>query len=679
MESSPSHNPLIAYRPDIDGLRAVAVFAVILFHIDEQLLPGGFLGVDVFFVISGYLITLLLIKNHQLAGRLDLPGFYRRRLQRIYPAMLFLLAGVIPVSFLLMAPDDFQSLLMSALASLLSAANLFFLFTLDTGYFSPGTDDVPLLHLWSLGIEEQFYLIWPLMLGWILKKQGMQWKAWLVLLVLALVSVSLAHWTAAERASAAYFLIPTRAWELLAGAMAAFPAARGVSLRGAKADALAGTAVVLLLGSFLAVDESFRIPGLATVPAVLATVVLVLSAPTTCVGRILSLRPMVVAGLLSYSAYLWHWPILALLRYLFIEITWQTAIFVFTATFVMAAVSYVLVERPLRLRKLPLRTALARYLVVPTSVFAAFTLVFFHVNLWQAPYFYDWSVYRSGPQEMQPSYQFDFNCLYDSRRPPPNFSEDRCVYPPGRKPAVLLVGDSNAAHYLGLLRTFSEKYGFAIRNATQSACPPLLVGDTSWVNQKFVEGCDRYRKMLAQEFASHDVLVVGAVWDTYDRLRGEKFRSDVDKTVEFYANSVKRVVLLANVPMFDNYSRECEKRRLRVSSINCRDSNRIGDRTLPVNLFLERLSEKYSNVHYFDPRHMLCGNGFCSPYIDGTPVYFDRNHLSMSGSILLGKEMLEQADHVGAQLGRFLSLENDVPARTVLQAGPAQPVATVPE
>lgn len=666
MESSPSHNPLIAYRSDIDGLRAVAVFAVILFHIDEQLLPGGFLGVDVFFVISGYLITLLLIRNHQLTGRLDLQGFYRRRLQRIYPAMLFLFASVLPVAFLLMTPDDFQTLLMSALASLLSAANLFFLFTLDTGYFAPGTGDVPFLHLWSLGIEEQFYLAWPLMLGWILRKQGLRWRAFLVLMVVALASVSLAHWAAAEYARAGYFLIPTRAWELLAGAMAAFPAARGFSLPGRKADVLAGAAAVLLLGSFLVVDDSFRVPGLATVPAVLATVVLVLCAPTTRVGRILSVRLMVVAGLLSYSAYLWHWPILAMLRYLFIEITWPVGVLVVVATFSMAAVSYLFVEQPLRLRKLQLRAALTRYLVVPASVFASFTAIFFHVNLWQLPYFYDWPAYRAGPVEMQPAYRFDFNCQYDSRRPP-SFSEGRCVYPPGRKPSVLLLGDSNAAHFLGLLRTFSDEYGFVIRNVTQSACPPLLIGDTSWVNRKFVEGCDRYRKLLVQEMDDYDVLIVGAVWDTYDRAQGASFRSDVEKTVERYAAAAKRVVLLANLPMFDDYSRECERRRLRVSLINCRNTNRVKDKLLPINAFLARLSEKYANVHYFDPRHMLCRDGFCSPYIDGTSVYFDRNHLSMPGSILLGKRLLQQGDRVGVQLGRILASENDdVPARASL-------------
>ena len=205
------------YRADIDGLRAIAVVSVIIYHIESSLLPGGFLGVDIFFVISGFLITGLLLKELQKTEKLNLQAFYVRRVKRILPALLTVILSTLIVGFLIFTPADYFSLLKSAIASLLSLANVFFYFNLDQGYFAKDTAEVPLLHMWSLAVEEQFYLIWPLLMTFIYKKKGFTFLFYTLLIIL-IFSLTLAQTSLKFDQPFAYYSLPTRAWELAAGA-----------------------------------------------------------------------------------------------------------------------------------------------------------------------------------------------------------------------------------------------------------------------------------------------------------------------------------------------------------------------------------------------------------------------------------------------------------------------------
>lgn len=203
----------IKYRPDIDGLRAVAVLSVIVSHINPGLLPGGFLGVDVFFVISGYLITSLLLSEAEATGTVSILDFYKRRVKRIVPALMFTLVGTLVVGYALMLPDDFRKLLASSVWSVLSTANVYFYAFLDTGYFAPSSAEIPLLHLWSLGVEEQFYILWPFIVLAGVRVNASHWGKGAVLCIGMALSLAASEFFRARDFSLVYYMIPFRSWE----------------------------------------------------------------------------------------------------------------------------------------------------------------------------------------------------------------------------------------------------------------------------------------------------------------------------------------------------------------------------------------------------------------------------------------------------------------------------------
>jgi peptidoglycan/LPS O-acetylase OafA/YrhL len=205
------------YRADIDGLRALAVISVILFHISPTLLTGGFLGVDIFFVISGYLITGILIKDVLRNKKIDWLGFYKRRILRIFPALISVVSVTLIASYLILTPDDFLHLSASAFASLFSMANIFFYMFVDTGYFAADTAELPLLHLWSLGVEEQFYIIWPFIVFALLTFLVKRRYILTTITVISVLSLSAAQILLFSDFALSYYMLPTRAWELMFG------------------------------------------------------------------------------------------------------------------------------------------------------------------------------------------------------------------------------------------------------------------------------------------------------------------------------------------------------------------------------------------------------------------------------------------------------------------------------
>lgn len=302
-----STNP--AYRADVDGLRAIAVLGVLLYHYGANWLPGGFTGVDVFFVISGYLITLILRREID-AGEYTLLGFYDRRIRRIFPALIVVLAFTLAMGWFTLMPGDFSDLGQSAGYAAIGLGNLFFFW--NTGYFDQASEMQPLLHTWSLGVEEQFYVVWPLLLLVGLQLiTSMRIRALLIALCVvggfayAAVLVSIDP-------KAAFYLPYPRAWELGLGALLAFLPTIGSVLL-SQVMALAG--VGLIAFSFLALSVTAPFPGANALYATLGAALLIWPKTATVVGTAMSWRPVVVIGLISYSLYLWHWPILVLYRH----------------------------------------------------------------------------------------------------------------------------------------------------------------------------------------------------------------------------------------------------------------------------------------------------------------------------------------------------------------------------
>jgi peptidoglycan/LPS O-acetylase OafA/YrhL len=330
------------YRPDIDGLRAVAISLVVVFHVQEDLIPGGFVGVDVFFAISGFLITGI-ISDALERGTFSLAGFYERRIRRIFPALIVVLAAVWILGWYTLLPEDFAGLGRQIVAGAAFASNL--LTYSEVGYFDAAAASKPLLHLWSLGVEEQFYLAMPLLLMIAMKRRSS--VPWVLALGAALSfagSIILVRYSQ----PAAFYLPFTRVWELLVGGYLAYAASHWPSWTIKLQREAVSVAGIVLIAAAACLSPAAAFPGWWAVPPVLGSILIIAAGPGTLVNRALSCRPAVALGLISYPLYLWHWPLLVLLRDPNSKGRWIVALSV-----VLAAATYLLIERPLRSFRLP--------------------------------------------------------------------------------------------------------------------------------------------------------------------------------------------------------------------------------------------------------------------------------------------------------------------------------------
>jgi peptidoglycan/LPS O-acetylase OafA/YrhL len=335
------------YRREIDGLRALAVLPVILFHAGFQTFSGGFVGVDIFFVISGYLITSIIIAELE-AGTFTVINFYERRARRILPALFVVMFACLPFAWFWLLPGDMKEFSQSLIAVTAFVSNILFWKTI--GYFDAATELRPLLHTWSLAVEEQYYLLFPpfLMLAWRFGKNTVL----AVLIVVTITSFALAQWGSVNKPAPGFYLLPTRGWELLVGAFIAIYFSKEIQpFQGKTINQVGGAAGLLLIGyAIFYFDKQTPFPGMyALVPTVGAALIILFATPQTWVGKLLASNIFVGVGLISYSAYLWHQPLLAFARH---KIPGEPSIWLMgtlsASAILLAFVSWKYVETPFR-------------------------------------------------------------------------------------------------------------------------------------------------------------------------------------------------------------------------------------------------------------------------------------------------------------------------------------------
>ncbi len=452
-----------SYRPDIDGLRAIAIIAVVLFHAGVPAFRGGFVGVDIFFVISGYLITGLVYRE-AIGGHFSLASFYARRARRILPALLVVLLVSLAIGFVLLSAGELEELARSSLAALFGVSNIYYWATIS--YFSPASDHLPMLMTWSLGVEEQFYILLPAVI--IL---GLRFLGGRIIAILAALSVLSFVYSIVALGSApsfAFYMLPTRAWELGLGGVLALAELRGFApFRGRPrlAEGAAGLGLALLALAIFWLDSSVLFPGVyALLPTLGAA--LVIAVPQTVTARLLSVRPLVFIGLVSYSWYLWHWPLLSFAR---ISTLWplgrNAGLIIAGLSFALAVASYYAVERPFRRRIAANGPTLARY----SGAMAAAALVLAGV------------IALGGvPQRLPPEAAAlekvvagVEDCLvYDGIAEPQTDPFCRPAVPADR--LIVLIGDSHAAALAPGLRARARALGYELAVFTKASCPPLL-------------------------------------------------------------------------------------------------------------------------------------------------------------------------------------------------------------
>lgn len=457
------------YRPEIDGLRAIAVVPVVAFHAGAGLFSGGYVGVDVFFVISGYLITTILAQA-MIEGRFSLLTFYERRARRILPALFAVIACTIPFALAWMKPSQFEDFAQSIVAVVFFGSNI--LFWIEDGYFDFASEEKPLLHTWSLAVEEQYYIFFPLILLLVLRRGNLA-RALRAVLVLALISLAACQWAVSALPSANFYLAPFRAWELLAGSLCAlYLLARPAPMR--QGGVLAALGLGMVAVATFAFDNATPFPSIWALLPVLGTALIILGAHTgTWVARMLSTRAMVGIGLISYSTYLWHQPIFALARIRFADLAHgggvETGLF-FAAlsllSFALAWLSWRYVEQPFRRGAGQWCPGQARIFGASAAA-AAVLLGFAGVALWKDGFAARFDAlnlagYQWNNMRLQTASWSRLDALSDTRRGPTGdpFDDTAWFDPDDPRARLLLIGNS---HSKDLYNALIESHTVATR------------------------------------------------------------------------------------------------------------------------------------------------------------------------------------------------------------------------
>jgi peptidoglycan/LPS O-acetylase OafA/YrhL len=505
----------LKYRSEIDGLRALAVVPVILFHAGFDLFSGGFVGVDVFFVISGYLITTILIEDIE-NDRFSLVNFLERRARRILPALFFIMLVCIPFAWIWMLPSQMKDFLQSLVAASLFASNI--LFWKKENYFEAAAQTNPLLHTWTLAVEAQYYILFPifLILAWRFGKNRVFW----MIVMMAVISLLLSEWGWRNKPTANFYLAPTRAWELFAGSIVAFVIQKnGVQ----KNNFLAILGLAAIIFSIFAYDKSTPFPSVYTLAPVLGVVLLILYAEKeTIVAKLLNTKSFVGLGLISYSTYLWHQPLFVFAKLKLFSTSFQLTMIALSFLSVMLGyLSWRYVEKPFRTKEIQNRVSIFGIAFIGLTIF----LIFFFGE-------------REGYENRLSAKSIDFNQRLYNKETQFEFdvSAKRAFVDDGRK-KILIIGDSYAKDFLeGLVTVFGDdinRFDIVMKSVARR-CKNVLA-DTPDLNKYLYPSdthCfDKIERIGSPEWLplikDADLIIVRSYWDvlptfemprTYDYL-----------------------------------------------------------------------------------------------------------------------------------------------------------------
>lgn len=657
-----------AYRADIDGLRAVAVISVVLFHASAAMLPGGFVGVDVFFVISGYLISKIILGDLQ-ARDFSFVDFYRRRILRIFPALIVVLLASWGIGWTVLLADEYRELGKHIAAGAGFVSN--FALWQESGYFDKAAETKPLLHLWSLGIEEQFYLLWPLLLAFSWRcRRHLPWLLGTLLLVSFAANLLLVQ----RHAAAAFYMPFSRFWELMFGAGIAYVelfhreefadrVRRGIFALSGRLTAerlrdVVSVSGLLLVGLAIGLlGKAAVYPGVWALLPTLGAACLIAAGSQGWVNRkLLAHRWMVRIGLISYPLYLWHWPLLTYAR--IVESgkpPSKVRVAAVLLSVLLAYLTYRYIEKPVRFGRWPRRTPIAAILMACLLAGGLFVYLS-HEHTSRIPEF------LVKTEMTIPSPRHDAAC----KKIYPVLGAYCLEYPQGRPVTTAIIGDSHANHFVPGVAEALKEEGEAVVHLGEPGCPPLLGGIRTVAGT--AENCTGISGSVIQFVANSKKIkrviisfrgpmnVSGKGFGEIERhikvdfsdmndpglSQSKAIEASLARTIEYLLGYDKEVWLIIQVPELGFHIDECTVRPLSIThrkktpcAVPVSD---VAARQAAYRAIVTRLQERFARLKVFDPLPYMCDERLCHGIVDGKVLYVDGDHLSQAGSLLLAKQ-----------------------------------------
>jgi peptidoglycan/LPS O-acetylase OafA/YrhL len=640
-----SHLTHPKYRADIDGLRAIAVLSVVGFHAFPKLVHGGFIGVDIFFVVSGFLISTILYGSLE-RNSFDFIEFYSRRIRRIFPALLVVLIAALTVGWIVLLSDEYKQFGKHLAGGAGFVSNL--VLWKESGYFDNAAETKPLLHLWSLGIEEQFYIIWPFLL----------WAAWKSKLNLLAITVTIAVVSFAVNMNKAYsdsvadFYSPqTRFWELLIGAALAYAAlyrkAWFADSESRLPNVQSALGAILIAASLLFITRDKAFPGWWAALPTLGAALLISAGPRAWLNRtILSNRVLVWLGLISFPIYLWHWPLLAFPRIVNGETPSDAVrLSAVLLSIVLASMTYLLVEKPLRFNSYSKRTTVALLAVMIVVGFAGYLI--YRLNGLTFRTATTPQVNNEGAIDHATFHQYGqthfYPCTPLSIRSQATFWEGslRCLQSQRDKPIdIAIIGDSHAEDlFLGLAESLPD---LNVVYYLKTTLPVISDRDFSPVFQYILSD------------SNIKTVIISAFWYGKQGMvpKGSNLERELSDTVERLGAAHKEVYITDDVPFFSFDPAQCKYSRRFSSKTNCVQDGAIFDHQLqnyyPI---LKAVAQTHTNVRLVDTAKYFCTADVCTMAMSGKIMYRDSNHLNLNGTRYVARKFLEDYPHLASPSG----------------------------
>lgn len=626
-------NPSVKYRPEIDGLRAIAVISVILFHAGLTKLSGGFVGVDVFFVISGFLITTILIKDQERGG-ISIIKFYQRRAKRIMPVLFVVILATLPVTWIFLPPPELKSYFSSIAATATFSSNI--LFWYESGYWDTATSLKPLIHTWSLAVEEQYYIVFPLlvMAAWRLGRAGF------TVIILALVAASLwfsEHYLATDPMMS-FYMLPSRAWELLAGSLTALYLLRRTApiSSGPLNQLLSLSGLSMIVYAIVAYTEQTPFPGInAALPVIGTVLIIAASGPRTLVGFVLGSKPFVLVGLISYSAYLWHQPILAIFKLRGLgELSITDSITAVVLTLALSVLSYRFVEKPVRggasvLGRKPFTSTAVGIIVFVAVAGYGYQSEGFPSRLN--------SVYSTQAQSTENTYRNKY--VADTE-------------PGSDKPIILIVGDSYLYNWSIGISSAIDKAKYRVVSVSYLGCKfhdKVTSLKAEPTELRYKEGCETFYKAVTDtQILKNTKKIFVASYRPFS-YRYNMHRFDLLKKLQTETGNAP-IFIFGNYFQLDVDKKQSCLVTMFVSKKDaqiCRDMATFSG-SEPEGKYSNRMVAEYT---YIDIRNLICGNDEkdCPYSYKGVPFMTDANHLTATFATLLMRDItMKQTDYLSA-------------------------------